>query len=371
MEPQTGPSRIYVVLFFCLAAAGVGWLAFRVLVPFFAAIAWAIVLAVAFNRPWRWLAARLPRRPGAAAALLTTVIALVVLVPAGLFVGLLAAQATEQATAVANLLRDRNISSFSDVVELPWVSSLLDQLQSRAGISPEDFQSKVGEIMAGASAMLANLSGKMVLGIFDALLTFFTTLFLLFFAFRDGDAMVAALLEVLPSGEGGRLALRDSLHGMLTSIFRGSLLCALVQGATGGIGWAIAGLESPALAGAAMAVLSLLPLGGTALVWLPGTAWAWSRGHHGGAIFLFIWGLVVVSFVADNVLKPMLIGGTRELSTLVVFLGVFGGLAAFGLLGIFIGPIVLVLAVSLLEVLRREATPDAAVAAVDEATAEP
>jgi predicted PurR-regulated permease PerM len=140
---------------------------------------------------------------------------------------------------------------------------------------------------------------------------------------------------------------------MLQSIFRGSLLCALIQGATGGIGWAIAGLPSPFLAGAAMAVLSLLPVGGTALVWGPGAIACWLQGRPGMALFLAIWGLVVVSTLADNVLKPLLIGGTTELSTLVVFLGVFGGLGAFGLLGLFIGPMVLAFGLTLLRILRE------------------
>ena len=110
-----------------------------------------------------------------------------------------------------------------------------------------------------------------------------------------------------------------------------------------------------------MAVLSLVPLGGTALVWIPGSIWLWTAGRHGMAIFLFVWGAVLVSFVADNILKPLLIGGSEELSTIVVFLGVFGGLAVFGLLGIFIGPIVLVLAAGLLEALQLEAaTPEPA-----------
>jgi predicted PurR-regulated permease PerM len=140
---------------------------------------------------------------------------------------------------------------------------------------------------------------------------------------------------------------------MLHSIFRGSLLCALIQGATGSIGWAVAGLPSPFLAGAAMAVLSLLPVGGTALVWGPGVIALWLQGRPGMAVFLAIWGLVVVSTLADNVLKPILIGGTTELSTLVVFLGVFGGLGAFGVLGLFIGPMVLAFGLTLLSILRE------------------
>jgi predicted PurR-regulated permease PerM len=102
-----------------------------------------------------------------------------------------------------------------------------------------------------------------------------------------------------------------------------------------------------------MAVLSLLPVGGTAIVWLPGAIWLWASGHRGAAIFLALWGVIVASFLADNVLRPLLIRDSDELSTLVVFLGVFGGLSAFGLLGIFIGPIALAFFFTLLGILRE------------------
>jgi hypothetical protein len=92
-----------------------------------------------------------------------------------------------------------------------------------------------------------------------------------------------------------------------------------------------------------------------AIVWLPGSIWAWYSGHHGAAIFLFLWGALVTSFLADNVLRPLLTRGAEGLSTMVVFLGVFGGLAAFGLLGIFIGPMALVVGVSLIDTMRRRA----------------
>jgi predicted PurR-regulated permease PerM len=88
-------------------------------------------------------------------------------------------------------------------------------------------------------------------------------------------------------------------------------------------------------------------------VWLPGAIWLWIAGSHGAALFLFLWGTVITSFVADNLLKPFLMQGSGELSTLVVFLGVFGGLAAFGLLGLFIGPLALAVALMVLQVVRQ------------------
>lgn len=347
--------RIYRVLFFVVATLLLGWVSLRILKPFASAIAWAVVLAVGFSRPWHALAARFPKRRGMAAALATTAIALVVLLPAALLLGSIASQAVELATRVNARLASQNVQSFEDLRSFPKIATALDWVGSHAGLAPDEVEAKAREFGARASAFLAAKSGALVLGIFDAVLGFAMTLFLLFFFLRDGDRIAAGALDLVPISPVARTTMRHSLGGMLEAIFRGSLLCALAQGLLGGLGWWIAGLPSPTLAGAAMAVLSLVPLGGTALVWIPGSVWLWSASRHGMAVFLFVWGAVVVAFLADNVLKPLLISGREELSTLVVFLGVFGGLATFGLLGIFIGPIVLVLAAGLLDALRLSA----------------
>ena len=344
---------MYTIIFFLLATLGIGYLCYRVLTPFLAAIAWAIVLAVALQGPWQALERRMPRRRGLAAALFTVGTALVVILPAGVFIGVLASQAIDAANRVAAKLSDLHVRSFSDVVALPRVAVSLEGIQQHLGISPEDFQKMATGFVTKASAAAAGVSGKLVLGLFDAVLTFVLVIFLLFFFLKDGREMAAGLFDLLPTDPTGRKRLAGSLQSMLTAIFRGSLLCALAQGVTGAVGWWIAGLPSPALAGAVMAVLSLLPVGGTAIAWLPGAIYLFSTGRPGSAAFLFAWGLVVTSILADNVLRPMLIRGAEELSTLVVFLGVFGGLAAFGLLGIFIGPVALALAVTLLGTMRR------------------
>ncbi|HVN32081.1 MAG TPA: AI-2E family transporter [Thermoanaerobaculaceae bacterium] len=354
MEPTT-TKRTYTIIFLALAALVIGYLCYKILTPFLAAIAWAVIIAVAFQVPWAWLERRMPKHRSLAAALLTLAIALIVLLPGGLFAGVLASQAIDVANKVSAKLGSMNIRSYADFIALPQVANVLDRVQTRVGMSPDDFQKLASGFVTKASKVIAGASGKLVLGAFDAILTFVMVIFLLFFFFKDGKEMARALFELLPTDQAGRQRMSGSLQSMLAAIFRGSLLCAVAQGLTGGIGWAIAGLPSPALAGTAMAILSLLPVGGTAIVWLPGAIYLWAADRHGSAIFLLAWGVVVASFLADNVLRPFLIRGGEELSTLVVFLGVFGGLAAFGLLGIFIGPVALVLATTLIQVMRQAA----------------
>lgn len=356
--------RFYPLAVFLLLAGGTASLAWKVLAPFGPAIAWAVVLAVGFSGPWRFLEARMPRRRALAATLMTLAVGLLVVLPAGFLAGVLVNEAIGVFGRASAALAARNLSGLEDVLRVPAVAEALAWVETHTGLTQDRLLAKAGELAAGVSGLLARLSGTIVKGVFDAGLAFVMTLFVLFFLFRDGTEIVRAALDLVPLEEPRRVEVLGSLRGMLQSIFRGSLLCALIQGATGGIGWAAAGLPSPVLAGAAMAVLSLLPVGGTALVWGPGAVACWLQGRPVAAVFLAVWGLVVVSTLADNVLKPLLIGGGTQLSTLVVFLGVFGGLGAFGLLGLFIGPMVLAFGLTLVAILRestrRPAAPGAA-----------
>jgi predicted PurR-regulated permease PerM len=125
----------------------------------------------------------------------------------------------------------------------------------------------------------------------------------------------------------------------------------MVQGLLLGIGFAIVGMPAPVVFGVLAAVLSVVPFGGTALVWVPALIAMLVQGQYGQALGILIVGVVVSS--VDNFIKPMLISGRSTLPTLAVFIGVLGGLAAFGLVGLFLGPVVIALVLALVEFLRE------------------
>src|SRR4029079_5358766 len=133
----------------------------------------------------------------------------------------------------------------------PKVASALDWIGEHAGLTPEEVEAKAREFGARASTFLASRSGSLVLGIFDAVLGFVMTLFLLFFFLRDGDRLAAGTLALIRISQAGRDQMRGSLGGMLGAIFRGSLVCALAQGVAGGAGRGGRRLPAPQLAGAA------------------------------------------------------------------------------------------------------------------------
>ncbi|HQQ77246.1 MAG TPA: AI-2E family transporter [Thermoanaerobaculia bacterium] len=359
-------AHLYPVLFLLVLLLAVGALSTIVLRPFFDGILWASVVAVALWPLWTKVRGRAGKRRGLAAGLFTLAVALVVLLPAVVLGAAILNQAAGAATAIGLRLRESDVHSWNDVLAIPGVERAMAWVRDTAGVSAEDLQGKALEFARTASSRLAAAGGSAVLSFLDILVTFILTLFLLFFFLRDGEDMVEALTDLIPIDDAERRRIVRALGSMLESIFKGSLLCAMIQGTSGALAWVAAGLPSAILAGVAMSILSLLPVGGTAIVWGPALVVLFVKGRTGVAIAFLLWNVLVTSTLADNVLKPMLIGQKGgELSTLLVFLGVFGGLSAFGLLGVFVGPMALAVAVMLVRVLRdiagasREASAEA------------
>ena len=131
-----------------------------------------------------------------------------------------------------------------------------------------------------------------------------------------------------------------------------------MQGVLLGLGFAIARLPSPLVFGVLGALFALVPVVGTAILWIPATLWLLAEGHPGYAVFMVAWCTVAVGTV-DNILRPILISGRVEVPTLAVFIGVMGGLSAFGFIGLFVGPIVLGLLVALFRFTTEDLAPAA------------
>ena len=184
------------------------------------------------------------------------------------------------------------------------------------------------------------------MGAMGTLVGFLLMLFLLFFFLRDGASMSARLKNLIPMPKSRKHELFDYLGSVTRAVVFGTLLTALLQGTLVGIGFAIVDLPSPVVFGVIAAVLSLLPIGGTALVWGPATIILAVQGRYGSALFMLLWGALLVGLI-DNFLKPLLISGRAEVPTLAALLGVLGGLAAFGPIGMFLGPVILALAIAL------------------------
>jgi predicted PurR-regulated permease PerM len=167
------------------------------------------------------------------------------------------------------------------------------------------------------------------------------TLFTLFFFYRDGDTIVRQLARVAKRFFDPRLDRYLDAAGVMTRVVvYGLLITAVAQGVIAGLGYWIFGLEAPAVLGALTGLLSLAPILGTAFVWAPIGVGLVLAGHLWKGLMLLVWGCLLVHPV-DNVLRPLFISSVARVPFLVVMFGALGGLAAFGLLGVFVGPVLL------------------------------
>ncbi len=216
-----------------------------------------------------------------------------------------------------------------------------------AGISAEQIQSW---LVSGTREVLqraASMGGWFFLGALGSLLGFAIILFLLFFFLRDGDAMLARGRRLIPLDEVRKERLFHQLSGVTRAIVIGTGVTAMMQGILIGIGFTIAGLPSPVVFGVLTALFSMLPVGGSAFVWGPAAIWLFIDGRWGFGLCMLVWGVLVSAL--DNVVSPLLISGRARISALAVFIGVLGGIPAFGSIGLIAGPVVLSLALALIE----------------------
>ena len=344
-DPAGDTALLFYRRVFAVAVLGVlALLLYRVLRPFLAPLAWATVLAFLMHPLQRRLARLCRGHHGLAAALLTLFTFVVFVGPLTLLGGAFAAQAGALVATLQALIADLRIGSVDDLTRLPAAQDLLNWLGQHLAISAEQLRAWT---VAGAERLLqplAALGGQAFLGAIGTVVSFTLMLFVLFFFLRDGSRMLEAALGLAPLAPAARLRLARHFGEVTRAVVFGTLVTSALQGACVAVAFSLTGLPSPVVFGVLAAVLSVLPVGGTAFVWGPAAGWLLISGRNGAGAFMLVWGVLIVG-LADNLLRPLLIAGRSEVPTLAVFLGVLGGLASFGLIGMFLGPLVISLAV--------------------------
>jgi len=339
-------SPFYARVFGLAAAAILAFALYQILEPFVGPILWALLLAFLLAPATQRLRQALGDRRGVAALVLTLVVTLLVLIPAAVLATVFARQAAELVTRLQETAARYQIGQARDLLRIPLLDQAMSWVGEVAGLTHEQIQ---GWLVGGSRAFLQtliSLTGTFFAGALHAVLGLVLTLFLLFFFVRDGDALVQRLLVLVPLDDRRKAHLVEHLAAVARAVVLGTLVTALVQGTLVGVALALVGLPSPVVFGALAALASLIPLVGTALVWVPAAGVLALQGRWGAAIFMVVWGVVVVS-TADNVIRPRVVSGQARISTLPVFLGLAGGVGAFGAIGLFLGPVIVALAIAL------------------------
>jgi predicted PurR-regulated permease PerM len=339
-------SSFYPRIFALVVAAVLGYALILIFAPFIGPMAWAAFLAFLLFP----VNVRLRRRVGGygfAAGVLTFLAPIVILLPLSALSIDFVAQISALMQKLQKSAAELDIKSLSDLQQFPWIARINVWLEAHAGISAEQVQSWLVSGTREVLSRAASLGGGFFLGALGSLLGFAIMLFLLFFFLRDGDVLLGRARRLIPLDEERKGRLFRQLSGVTRAIVVGTSVTALLQGVLIGVGFTIAGLPSPVVFGVLAGLLSMLPVGGAAFVWGPAAIWLFIDRHWGFGIFMLAWGLLSAGL--DNVLRPMLISGRARISALAVFIGVLGGIPAFGSIGIIAGPVVLSLALALIE----------------------
>ncbi|UCF66603.1 MAG: AI-2E family transporter [Acidobacteriota bacterium] len=321
-----------------LAAVLIGVLS--VLSPFATPIVWALILGTATWPLYRRLRRRIGMRHNVAALAMTTLLLLLVLVPTGL---LSLALVQELEPGVAQL---RKWASTGEL-ELPqWIGQipLAEELLRDWFFRFTDAEARE-EWLRGAAGRVQEVV-KLGRNLLHQVINLMLTVFTLFFVYRDGDALLAEvrLLVERVGGERG-LALIQAVRETVSAVFYGWLMTAAAQGLVSMIGYWLVGLQAPVLLGVLTGLLAVIPFG-VGLVFVPLILMLAFAGAWGKALVLTAWSFLFVSLI-DNFLRPLFISGPSRIPFILVFFGVLGGLATFGLMGLVLGPVLLAVVLAL------------------------
>ncbi len=316
-------------------------LTFWVLSPFFASLGWAGILAYVAWPLHQRLLDRLPNRPNIIALLMTLGVGAILLFPM-VWVMFTVAQDVAATTATFKQLMDQGLPPLPPAVRTwPGGEWFATQYQSVQG-DAEWLRAQIGLLDIGDTALLKALAG----GVGRIAAKFGLAVFALFFLFRHGVSMLAQFREVATRSLGDvARGYIQSVGVTVRAVVFGIVLTALAQGVLAGMGYWVAGIAAPALWGMMTALISLIPFVGP-VVWIGLSLGLLAHGETQAALGLFLWGALVVSWV-DNLIRPLVISGPTRIPFLLVFLGVLGGINAFGLIGLFLGPVLLAVSVAI------------------------
>jgi predicted PurR-regulated permease PerM len=338
----TGRSLGLLVIF--AIAAYLCWL---MLQPFVGVLLWAIVLVVVFYPAHRRIAGW-TGNPGSAAALSTLLVIVAILLPV---VGVTLAVAHELSGAV-----EQAQGGFGRILDIPAIRPAVLWLDQYVDVDAWRSNAFVADQLKAWSAAIAGPTLLFVGGLVNALVQTLLVVFTMFYFFRDGDRLRDALYEIVPLEYEQSTDIMIRTRDVIGATIYGVLAISAIQGTLGTLIFFLLGLPSPLLWGVVMFLMSMIPMAGAFIVWVPAALYLLLTGSYLKALLLAVWGVLVIGSI-DNFLSPRLVGRRARLHELLIFFSVLGGLQVFGVLGLVLGPVLAAITLALVEVVRQANRP--------------
>jgi predicted PurR-regulated permease PerM len=326
------------------------YLFYTIFRPFLSSIIWGAVLAGIFH-PLNALIARRIKRDNARALLMCIIVVAFIIVPAVFLVIGLIGEATDGFPQFRAAVEAGQLDFILKPQTFGWNERLKEVLGPYVDTTNFDLESIIAANIKRLSTLLLQQVSNFIGNFSAAIVTFGFTVLSMFFFFRDGNRLVERLKDLLPMSEELKQSLTVRLKEVTEASIYGGVLVAAVQGLLGGIIFWVTGLPSPIFWGALMAILSLIPIVGPYIIYLPAAVILFVTGSYiRGGIVLGL-GVLVVS-QSDNLLRPIIVSSRTKIHTLVLFFSILGGLKVFGLLGIILGPVVASVVFTFLEIYK-------------------
>jgi predicted PurR-regulated permease PerM len=314
---------------------GLVLLGFRIMDPFIVPLVWAGILVFVSWPAYRWLRRRCRERNTVAALLMTTAVSVAVVAPLAWLVVVLRLEVV-QAYHETQALLAGGVQLPSAVLRLPWIGEQLRDLAARASADPHALALELQKIANHSFDQIAHVIG----GIGRNAVKLLLAVVCLFFVYRNGEQVAGQLTSALEQVLGPRVhSYLRAIEQTVKAVVYGLVLAALLQGVLVGLGYWVAGVGAPVFLAALTTVCGLIPFAAPA-IWGGVVVWLMLKGNMIAGVGLLIWGALVMGWV-DHIVRPLLISREAQIPFLIVFFGVLGGLATFGLVGLFVGPVIL------------------------------
>jgi len=308
--------------------------------PFMKAIFWAAILAFGFYPIYASVRRRLHSRDTLAAFLMTIVIFMIVVPPVVVIIVNVTGQAIELYQWSVDYVREGRFSQLiDDVRAVPWIQTLEERLVTWEPLT-KNVESWILTSSKAVGTFAAAQVGTVTKNIFFVVLNVFLILILLFIFLKDGHKIYRFLYDITPLEEENKKAIFGQINDTFSAVIRGQLLTCLTQALVAGVIYWLLGLPVPILFATATFITALIPVIGAAGVWVPLAIYLAVTHHFIKAIILSLFGLLVISLI-DNIMKPAIIGEKTKLPYFLLFFGILGGIKLYGIMGIFLAPVVL------------------------------
>lgn len=343
----------FISFFFIVALLFIVYEIFRIFSPFFTAIFWAAILAFTFYPIYKKIITRFPNSPNVMALLMTLLVFLIVIPPLTMLLMNTTTQIIEFSQRIYNYVREGRLEQLIEQIRnFPWFQKLETHLFQWEPLKTNltDWLLKIAKALGNTTAAKMGLLTK---NAFFVLLNLFFMIFLTFIFFKHGEKITSFIYEIAPFEKETKSKLFQHIHETLAAVIRGQLLTSLIQSVTAGIIFAFLGIPLPIFFAFLTFITSLIPILGATSVWLPLAIFLFINQQYTAAIILVCLGIFIISLL-DNIIKPALIGEKTKLPYFLLFFGIMGGMKLYGLMGIFLAPVMLSLFFALIKIYREK-----------------